>query len=81
VFGIYYFTETPKPYDLKPIPFYIFALIDLILKLYSLSLLFIAINYITESLPRAVFFMVLTSICMVLLLNLLTEATNLLLFN
>jgi hypothetical protein len=81
VFGIYYFTETPKPYDLKPIPFYIFVLIDLILKLYSLSLLFIAINYITESLPRAVFFMVLTSICMVVLLNLLKEATNLLLFN
>ncbi len=81
VFGIYYFTEMPKPYDLKPIPFYIFALVDFTLKFYSLSLLFIAINYITENLPRAVLFTILTSTCIVILLNLLTETMKLFFFH
>ena len=80
VFGIYYFTETPKPYDLKPVPFYIFLFSDFILKFYSLALMFTAIGYITENLPKAVLFTIFTSICVVVLLNLLTEAVKFALF-
>lgn len=73
VFGIYYFTESPKPQNLKPIQFYIFTGVNLLLKLYSFALVTLALKYITGSFIKGLIFAVLTSICVVVLLNLLTE--------
>ncbi len=73
VFGIYYFTESPKPQNFKPLQFYLFTGINLLLRLYSLVLITLALKYITGSFIKGLIFALFTSICVVVLLNLLTE--------
>ena len=72
-FGIYYFTESPKPQNFKPLQFYLFTGISLILRLYSLVLIALALKHITGSFIKGLIFTLFTSICVVILLNLLTE--------
>ncbi len=79
VFGIYYFTESPKPEALKPIPFYILSVANLGLKIYSFALLSIALKHITGNFLKGLVFAFLPSICVLVLLNLLTEAIKIIL--
>ncbi len=79
VFGIYYFTESPKPENLKPIPFYILSFLGLFLKIYSAVLISVAFKHITGNFVKGFLFAILTSIYVLILLNLLTEVIKLLL--
>lgn len=79
VFGIYYFTETPKANELKPLAFYIFSVTNWLLKVYSFFLLISGLKHITESFWKGLVFAILTSICSFVLLNLLTEAIKIVL--
>ncbi|CUS77918.1 Yip1 domain-containing protein [Candidatus Kryptonium thompsonii] len=79
VFGIYYFTESPEPDKLKPIPFYIFYGIGWILKAYSVLLLLFGLKHITENFFESLIYVLLTSISSLVLLNLLTEAVKIML--
>ncbi len=79
VFGIYYFTESPKPETLKPIPFYILFAVNLGLKVYSFILLSIALRHITGNFLKGLIFAFLASICTFVLLNLLTKALKIIL--
>lgn len=76
VFGIYYFTESPEPKKLDPIPFYIFYAIGWILKAYSVLLLLLGLKHITENFFESLIYIFLTSISLFVLLNLLTEAVK-----
>ncbi|MCS7230312.1 MAG: YIP1 family protein [Candidatus Kryptonium sp.] len=79
VFGIYYFTETPGPENLKPFAFLLFSAVGWILRVYSFFLLLLAIKHITENFLKALIFAFLTSICLFVLLNLLTEVIKIVL--
>ncbi|MFN3134926.1 MAG: zinc finger Ran-binding domain-containing protein [Candidatus Kryptonium sp.] len=79
VFGIYYFTESPEPDKLKPIPFYIFYAVGLVLKVYSVLLLLLGLKHITENFLESLIYVLLTSISSFVLLNLLTEAVKIML--
>lgn len=79
VFGIYYFTESPKPQNLKPTPFYVLSAFNVGLKIYSFILLSIALRHITGNFLKGLIFAFLTSICALVLLNLLTEALKVIL--
>lgn len=79
VFGIYYFTESPKPRNLKSFPFYILFFANFSLKLYSFALLNIAFKYITDNPLKGYIFAFLALICILVLLNLLTEALEIIL--
>jgi hypothetical protein len=79
VFGIYYFTESPKPETLKPIPFYILSVVNLSLKIYSFTLLSIALKHITGNFLKGLIFTFISSICVLILLNLLARALKVIL--
>jgi len=79
VFGIYYFTESPRPENLKPTAFYVLFIVNFILKIYSVWLLTVALKHITGNFLKGLIFALLASICSVILLNLLTEAVKIVL--
>lgn len=73
VFGIYYFTETPSPKNLKPFEFFAFNAIIFAIISYSFLLLFLGLKYITENFFKGFVFAILTSISAFILLNFLLK--------